>query len=117
MKDAGETPYPHKFHVTTSIQNFIETYASLKQGEVVRDQSVSVAGRIITKRANSKKLLFYDIHGEGEKLQIMANLSEHTDGDFAEKHAVLKRGDVIGVTGWPTRTKSKPPELPMFVPQ
>ena len=31
-------------------------------------------GRVMTKRTSSAKLLFYDITGEGAKVQIMADL-------------------------------------------
>lgn len=34
---------------------------------------VSVAGRVHNIRANSSKLRFYDLHGEGVKIQIMAS--------------------------------------------
>ena len=31
---------------------------------------VSVAGRVQLKRLSGKKLVFYDIHGEGTKIQV-----------------------------------------------
>ena len=34
----------------------------------------ALAGRVMTKRTSSAKLLFYDISGEGAKVQIMADL-------------------------------------------
>lgn len=34
---------------------------------------VSLAGRIHAKRESSSKLIFYDLRGEGVKLQIMAD--------------------------------------------
>ena len=30
LKQNGAHPYPHKFHVTTSLTHFLEQYASLK---------------------------------------------------------------------------------------
>lgn len=32
------------------------------------------AGRVVVKRASGSKLLFYDLTGDGKKLQIMADL-------------------------------------------
>lgn len=32
-----------------------------------------MAGRVHAKRASGAKLLFYDLRGEGAKLQVMAN--------------------------------------------
>lgn len=106
MKAAGETPYPHKFSVSTSLKGFLATYESLKDGEELKGTTVSVAGRVIVQRAASKKLIFYDLHGEGVKVQIMANFAAHTDtaSPFEVIHGKINRGDIIGVTGYPTRT-------------
>jgi aspartyl-tRNA synthetase len=38
-----------------------------------KHSSVSAAGRINSKRASGSKLLFYDLRGEGCKLQVMAD--------------------------------------------
>lgn len=67
------SPYPHKFHVTLSLPSFVEKYATLvpNAGDKL-DQVVSVAGRIHNIRAAGAKLRFYDIRGEGVKLQVMA---------------------------------------------
>jgi len=52
-------------------------------------------------------LVFYVLQGEGVKLQVMANLQayESNDGFYADV-AKIKRGDIIGVQGHPTRTKT-----------
>lgn len=68
-------PYPHKFHVTRSIQSYIETYGAegkLPAGERLNGTLESLAGRIHNIRASGAKLKFYDLHGEGFKVQIMA---------------------------------------------
>ena len=46
-------------------------YASLKAGEFHAD-TVSVAGRVYAKRSASRKLVFYDLRGEGVKVQVLA---------------------------------------------
>jgi lysyl-tRNA synthetase class 2 len=46
-------------------------YDHLKNGEESADTEVSVAGRVYSKRIGSKKLAFYDLHGEGAKIQII----------------------------------------------
>lgn len=43
LKDKGESPYPHKFHVSISLEAFIEKYQCLDDGEHHTDV-VSVAG-------------------------------------------------------------------------
>ncbi|KAJ1349981.1 hypothetical protein KIN20_005669 [Parelaphostrongylus tenuis] len=75
---AGENPFPHKFHVSTSIAAFIE----------------NIAGRIYSKRESGKNLVFYDVHSGGARLQVMANARYHKAGldDFNLVHERIKRG-------------------------
>ncbi len=49
---------------------------------------VSVAGRIFSKRQSGASLIFYDLRGDGQKIQIMADARTHTDGEFADAHKV-----------------------------
>lgn len=65
-------PYPHKFHVSISLQDFIDKYSHLNEGEVVESDKVSVAGRVHAIRESGAKLIFYDLRAEGTKLQVMA---------------------------------------------
>ena len=94
-------------------------------GEAHTD-SVSVAGRIYAKRSSSRKLIFYDLRGEGAKIQVLAMLeyvlasyvytmklntipvaSKHTEvanGEttFYHIHDTIHRGDIVGVVGTPS---------------
>ncbi len=108
-------PYPHKFTVTLSLTSLIATYTALPEGErAPADQVVSIAGRVQNIRAQSKGLIFYDLHAEGLKVQVMASSQDHAAGpeDFATTHGLFRRGDIIGVTGLPG--KSKRGELSVF---
>lgn len=70
-------PYPHKFDVTSSVTNYIETFGAegkVPPGQKLEGVAVSLAGRIHNIRASGQKLRFYDLHGEGKKVQIMATL-------------------------------------------
>lgn len=98
-------PYPHKFNVTIGLENFINKYGSLELGQVA-EEVVSVAGRLHAKRAAGSKLIFYDLRGEGVKLQVMADARAHSmEQDFATVHSRIRRGDIVGVEGRPTKTK------------
>lgn len=44
LKNSGFDPYPHKFHVSRSLEDYIDTYNSLKESEVLNDVEESVAG-------------------------------------------------------------------------
>ncbi|KAJ8445755.1 hypothetical protein Cgig2_026082 [Carnegiea gigantea] len=107
QKAAGINPYPHKFFVSMQITEYIEKYGGLNNGDHLEDVQVSLAGRIMSKRSSSSKLFFYDLHGVGAKVQVMADArtSELDEAEFSRFHASVKRGDVVGVTGFPGKTK------------
>lgn len=52
-------------------------------------------------------MVFYDIAGNGEKLQVFCNTNFHKGkNSFEDSHKVFRRGDIIGITGQPGRTKT-----------
>ncbi|KAJ3896921.1 hypothetical protein GG344DRAFT_36001 [Lentinula edodes] len=108
-KTQKPNPYPHKFHVSTSITSYIDTYGP--EGKIIAGTKLtgveeSLSGRIHNIRSSGQKLVFYDLHGEGKKVQIMANQQDAADPDsFISTHEIFKRGDVVGVVGTPSRTK------------
>ncbi|XP_028258399.1 lysine--tRNA ligase isoform X1 [Parambassis ranga] len=106
LKGTKEDPYPHKYHVDLSLTEFIETYNHLQPGDQLTDVVLSIAGRIHAKRESGAKLLFYDLRGEGVKLQVMANSRNYkSEEDFVAINNKLRRGDIIGVRGNPGKTK------------
>ncbi|XWS09407.1 hypothetical protein CRYUN_Cryun40dG0082600 [Craigia yunnanensis] len=107
QKAEGKNPYPHKFFTSMSIVEYIDKYGSLGNGEHIEDVSVSLGGRIMSKRSSSSKLFFYDLHGDGAKVQVMADASKSglDEAEFAKFHSSVKRGDIVGVTGFPGKTK------------
>lgn len=102
-------PYPHKFHVSSSITSYISTYGpegKVAPGTKLKGIKESLAGRIHNIRTSGPKLIFYDLHGEGTKVQIMAAAQDDENPEnFVQQHEVFRRGDVVGVTGTPSRTK------------
>ena len=60
------------------------------------------------------KLVFFDLSGDGAKVQLMSD-SKTFDGDeaaWAQIVYALRRGDIVGITGFPG--KSKRGELSIF---
>lgn len=107
LKASSTSPYPHKYNVDTSLQVFIESYQHLTDGQALEDKSCSVAGRVHSIRESGSKLAFYVLHGEGVKLQVMANVQSYESADsYGVDRNKIKRGDIIGVKGYPTRTKT-----------
>ncbi|KAI3635524.1 hypothetical protein MIR68_006162 [Amoeboaphelidium protococcarum] len=104
VADLKDAAYPHKFHVSTSVKNFTQQYDYLKPEEVLQDIKIQVAGRVQSIRTAGKKLKFYDLISDGSKVQIHANASD-CPTDFVAMHDIIRRGDIIGVVGYPGRTR------------
>ncbi|XP_030944089.1 lysine--tRNA ligase, cytoplasmic-like isoform X2 [Quercus lobata] len=107
LRAAGEEPYPHKFNVTMSTPEYVEQYKNIGNGEHLEDVTVNLAGRIMSKRSSSSKLFFYDLHGRGAKVQVMADASKSdlNEEEFSRFHSTVKRGDNVGVKGFPGKTR------------
>ncbi|KAL4943650.1 hypothetical protein BDV06DRAFT_189339 [Aspergillus oleicola] len=102
-------PYPHKFQVTNDLREFLKKYESLEKGEQKPETPVRIAGRIYTKRASGAKLIFYDIRAEGVKVQVVAQAQHIAEGgpSFEDQHEHLRRGDIVGIVGFPGRSNPK----------
>ncbi|KAL1976182.1 hypothetical protein VTN31DRAFT_2464 [Thermomyces dupontii] len=101
-------PYPHKFHVTTDLREFLKEWEGLAKGEQQPDVTVQIAGRIYTKRSSGAKLIFYDVRAEGVKVQVVCQAQNvKSDVPFEAQHEHLRRGDIIGIVGFPGRTSPK----------
>ncbi|KAE8135807.1 hypothetical protein BDV38DRAFT_122119 [Aspergillus pseudotamarii] len=101
-------PYPHKFQVTDDLRQFLKEYEHLGKGDQLPDKTVRIAGRIYTKRSSGAKLIFYDIRAEGVKVQVVCQ-AQNAAGDvsFEAQHEHLRRGDVVGIVGFPGRSNPK----------
>ena len=66
--------YPdQRFHTKTlgkPMTDFIEKYNYLEPGTTLSDVETRVAGRIHAIRESGAKLIFYDLRGEGTKIQV-----------------------------------------------
>ncbi|KAL9885628.1 lysyl-tRNA synthetase isoform 1-T1 [Glossina fuscipes fuscipes] len=108
LKKSPETdPYPHKFNVSISLEKYINKYSHLKEGEMLENEKLSIAGRIHAIRESGAKLIFYDLRGEGVKLQVMANAKLYGSGTAAFEIDTnkIRRGDIVGINGFPAKTK------------
>ncbi|CAD7935524.1 unnamed protein product [Amoebophrya sp. A120] len=107
-----QDPYPHKWNVDTSIPSLRATYESLQASEQITEKIVTIAGRVMSKRSSGKSLHFYELHADGSKIQVMAQVNNHQEGDFDEEHKKIKHGDIMGARGFVG--KSKTGELSVF---
>jgi lysyl-tRNA synthetase class 2 len=100
--------YLHKFNKTIEIDEFIQRYNNLNEGDKLdsNDNLQSIMGRVISKRSSGKNLFFYTIISNGLNLQIMSDKrSYENEIDFKEINFNIRRGDVIGITGYPYKSK------------
>jgi lysyl-tRNA synthetase, class II len=108
LQAEGLNCFPHKFAVEYRLPDFYTAFEEkTTNGERLSDVIVTVAGRIYSVRGQGK-LFFYDIRGDGAKLQIMSDLQTYAEGEdaFAKIHRIIKNGDIIGVRGHPGKSKT-----------
>ena len=85
---------------------FLTEYKDLSKGEERPDVPIRIAGRIYTKRVSGNKLVFYDVRAEGVKVQVMCQAQNATT-PFEAQYELLRRGDIVGILGFPGRTSPK----------
>ncbi|TMW62361.1 hypothetical protein Poli38472_009854 [Pythium oligandrum] len=111
----GFEKYPHTFPVSMNLRDFQQKYADLPAKARETEQPVNIAGRIVSIRAASKKLIFLDLQSDGARIQVLSELkhfqgrSGSTDAavvqdEFQRVHESLRRGDIIGVRGFPGKS-------------
>lgn len=89
-----------------SISEFKKRYHEIENGSTLKDDVVSIAGRIIAKRVSGQKLVFYRIISEGTSLQVLSNCAfYHNEQEFSQFHHTTRRGDVIGIIGYPGKSQ------------
>lgn len=117
MQQRGENPYPHKFEITMQLPAYVEKYSPIDAGAHLNEETISVAGRIARKAVSGAKLIFFDLRSEGAKIQVICDARnfEASGLDLPAFQALVnsvKRGDIVGITGFPG--KSKRGELSIF---
>lgn len=113
MQKNGQNPFPHKFSVSMKIPEYINAYDHLQAGQHDEGMTVSLAGRVMSMRTASNKMQFYDIHGDGSKVQIISQIQNwKSPEEFEQSKEQIRRGDIVGITGFPG--KSKLGELSLF---
>ncbi|KAF1313780.1 Lysine-trna ligase, partial [Globisporangium splendens] len=107
--------YPHAFPVTHSFKEYQRQYDALPPKARETQDAVALAGRIMSIRAASKKLVFIDVQSNGSTVQVLSEV-KHFEGsnpdadagavqaEFQTIHESLRRGDIIGVRGFPGKS-------------
>eukprot|EP00957_Ditylum_brightwellii_P043549 3301778-Ditylum_brightwellii.AAC.1 len=93
MEKDGINPYPHKFHVDYRLPDYNTEFGpKTEDGARIEESQVTVAGRIHSVRGQGK-LFFYDVRGDGAKVQVMSDLKTYAAGEeaFFKIHRTVKR--------------------------
>ncbi|CAI5708563.1 unnamed protein product [Peronospora effusa] len=110
--------YPPFFPMTMSFVKYHEKYQILKPSARCTEKSVALAGRVMAIRHASKNLVFLDIQSDGQTVQVLSEIkhfqgsrndTKNEDQEIVKKefqaiHESLRRGDIIGVKGFPGKS-------------
>src|ERR1019366_849853 len=105
MKEKGINPYPSAaFDVTHHSAELLDKYKDLQAGEHKEWDKVTIAGRLMTIRDMGKSSFAHVMDGQG-KIQIYVKKDGVGEKSY-EIFKLLDLGDIIGVKGFPFKTKT-----------
>ena len=105
LQELGQGPYALTFEPSHRMAALQQEHADLPNGEE-RDVTVSVAGRVMTRRVMGK-LAFFTLADETGTIQLFlekACLEAQKEGWFKQITSLVDAGDWLGVTGTLRRT-------------
>jgi len=105
LQELGQSPYALNFDPSHRMAALQQEHADLPNGEE-RDVTVSVAGRVMTRRVMGK-LAFFTLADETGTIQLFlekACLEAQQEGWFKQITSLVDAGDWLGVTGILRRT-------------
>lgn len=103
LRGKGIDPFPHVFERTASTREIHESFAQLGEGESQENQKFVLAGRLMTKR-DMGKASFFNFQDQSGNLQGYVRINE-LDERARQAFKLLDIGDLIGVRGYPFRTR------------
>jgi lysyl-tRNA synthetase, class II len=105
LRESGVEPFHSGFNRTHLSQELHETYDSLTKEEIDEQEiSVSIAGRIVTKRGKGK-VGFAHLQDSQGRIQIYVRKDEVGEADY-EIFKQADLGDIVGVVGTVMKTNT-----------
>ncbi len=105
IRQLGFEPYGHAFDATHTTGQITQQFGPQTADELSTRVEVKVSGRIQSLRRMGKNAGFLHLLQEGQKLQIYVRKDAVDESSF-KLFDILDIGDVIGVRGYPFRTKT-----------
>lgn len=114
LRRIGVDPYPYRFEKMCSSAQIHEKFGHLKPSEVLENEKISTAGRVMAIRLHGKSC-FFTLKDFDGKIQayIKQDLVGEKAYEFFKKY--VDTGDIIGIKGFPFRSKTG--ELTIFAEQ
>ncbi|CEG41258.1 lysine-trna ligase [Plasmopara halstedii] len=109
--------YPHFFPIIMSLREYQHKFKTLEPKARCPNVAVALAGRVVAIRHASKNLVFIDLQSDGHTVQVLSEVkhfqgskdeggedTESIKKEFLAVHESLRRGDIIGVKGFPGKS-------------
>ena len=100
---ANMHPFGQRFKRTHSAAAMAEQYANLEPGEERPDDTISLAGRLNSRRGHGK-VMFMDLVDLSGRMQLYFKINTLGEENYSQLD-LLDLSDLITVTGFPFRTK------------
>ena len=118
-EEATKAAVVEAYNVSHRLPDFISEFNPItKPGTHLIQTMVTVAGRVQAIRGQGKPTMFYDIHGDDAKLQLVTSAKNYAAGVMASQNdyaagvkafnrinKMIKIGDMIGARGYAGKTK------------
>lgn len=97
LRRKGHDPYAYKWDKSHTANQLQDIYSHLENGEERKEESVSIAGRIIARRAFGK-LAFLTLRDDSGTIQLYCE-KENLEDQFEQLKTYVDIGDIVGACG------------------
>ncbi|KAG2315644.1 hypothetical protein Bca4012_066460 [Brassica carinata] len=104
LRGQGLEPYAYKWEKSHSADQLQELYKHLANGEESSSDRVSIAGRVVARRAFGK-LAFLTLRDDSGTIQLYCEKERLSDDQFEQLKAFIDIGDILGACGSMKRTE------------
>ncbi|KAG6535446.1 lysine--tRNA ligase, chloroplastic/mitochondrial [Zingiber officinale] len=111
LRSKGHEPYAYKWSRSHTASQLQDMYRHLAEGEERKEDFVSIAGRIIARRAFGK-LAFLTLRDDSGTIQLYCE-KECLQDQFEQLKTIVDIGDIVGVKGFIKKTEKG--ELSIYV--
>lgn len=98
LRSKGHEPYAYKWDRSHTANHLQEIYSHLGNGEECKEDSVSVAGRIVARRAFGK-LAFLTVRDDSGTIQLYCEKENLVVDQFDRLKTYIDIGDIVGASG------------------